>query len=194
MELGHALVIFQSLILISTANGAPVLFARLLGTRFARPIDGGGCAARRPSSARSFQDLAWPRRCYRSRDLRRSHYRSPMAGGCDHRCFSNGRRLPLVLRQAENGPRDQQHVDRSRSGSRIALSRGRLQRLPTARSYRRNRYRLGVLGRRAGDVASLLRRRLTGSTLLRRTAQKLVQGDLRPIVKAHRDDRGPRPD
>lgn len=41
MELGHALVIFQSLILISTANGAPVLFARLLGTRFARPIDGG---------------------------------------------------------------------------------------------------------------------------------------------------------
>jgi CDP-diglyceride synthetase len=41
MELGHALVIFQSLILISTANGAPVLLARLLGTRFARPIDGG---------------------------------------------------------------------------------------------------------------------------------------------------------
>ena len=41
MELGHALVIFQSLILISAANGAPVLFARLLGTRFARPIDGG---------------------------------------------------------------------------------------------------------------------------------------------------------
>ena len=41
MELGHALVIFQSLILICAANGAPVLFARLLGTRFARPIDGG---------------------------------------------------------------------------------------------------------------------------------------------------------
>ena len=41
MELGHALVIFQSLILISAANGAPVLCARLLGTRFARPIDGG---------------------------------------------------------------------------------------------------------------------------------------------------------
>ena len=41
MELGHSLVIFQSLILIGTANGAPVLFARLLGTRFARPIDGG---------------------------------------------------------------------------------------------------------------------------------------------------------
>ena len=41
MELGHSLVIFQSLILIGAANGAPVLSARLLGTRFARPIDGG---------------------------------------------------------------------------------------------------------------------------------------------------------
>jgi hypothetical protein len=41
MELGHALIIFQSLILISAANGAPVLFARLLGTRFAHPLDGG---------------------------------------------------------------------------------------------------------------------------------------------------------
>ena len=192
MELGHALVIFQSLILISAANGAPVLFARLLGTRFARPIDGG--VARRPSSARSFQDLAWPRRCCRSRGLRRSHHRSSMAGGCDHRCFSNGRRLPLVLRQAENGARSEQHVDRSRSGSRIAVSRGRLQRLPAAWSYLRNRDRLGFLGRRVGDVASLLRRRLTGSTVLRRTAHKLVQGDLRPIVKAHRDDRRPSPD
>jgi len=38
---GHPLAILQSLILISAANGAPVLFARLLGTRFARPIDGG---------------------------------------------------------------------------------------------------------------------------------------------------------
>ena len=46
MELGHALVIFQSLVLISAANGVPVLLARLLGTRFARPIDGGGlCCA-----------------------------------------------------------------------------------------------------------------------------------------------------
>ncbi len=41
MELGHILAILRSLILISAANGAPVLFARLLGTRFARPIDGG---------------------------------------------------------------------------------------------------------------------------------------------------------
>jgi len=41
MESGHALIILRSLILISAANGAPVLFARLLGTRFARPIDGG---------------------------------------------------------------------------------------------------------------------------------------------------------
>ena len=41
MESGHTLAILRSLILISAANGAPVLLARLLGTRFARPIDGG---------------------------------------------------------------------------------------------------------------------------------------------------------
>jgi hypothetical protein len=41
MESGHALVILQSLILITAANGAPVLLALLLGTRFAGPIDGG---------------------------------------------------------------------------------------------------------------------------------------------------------
>jgi hypothetical protein len=37
----HVLAILQGLILISAANGAPVLFARLLGERFAHPIDGG---------------------------------------------------------------------------------------------------------------------------------------------------------
>ncbi len=37
----HALAILESLIIINAANGAPVLFARLVGTRFARPIDGG---------------------------------------------------------------------------------------------------------------------------------------------------------
>jgi hypothetical protein len=41
----HALAILQSLILISAANGAPVLFARLLGARFAHPSDGGSCCA-----------------------------------------------------------------------------------------------------------------------------------------------------
>jgi CDP-archaeol synthase len=41
MELGHPLVIVRSLILITAANGAPILSARLAGTRFARPIDGG---------------------------------------------------------------------------------------------------------------------------------------------------------
>jgi CDP-diglyceride synthetase len=41
MQSGHILAILRSLILISAANGVPVLFARLLGTRFARPIDGG---------------------------------------------------------------------------------------------------------------------------------------------------------
>jgi len=37
----HAPAILQSLILLSAANGAPVLVARLLGARFAHPIDGG---------------------------------------------------------------------------------------------------------------------------------------------------------
>jgi CDP-diglyceride synthetase len=37
----HALAMLQSLILISAANGAPLLLARLLGARFAHPIDGG---------------------------------------------------------------------------------------------------------------------------------------------------------
>ena len=43
MELGHAQAILRTLILVSAANGAPVLFARLLGIRFAHSIDGGMC-------------------------------------------------------------------------------------------------------------------------------------------------------
>ena len=41
MELGHTVVVLQSLILISAANGAPVVSARMLGRHFAGPIDGG---------------------------------------------------------------------------------------------------------------------------------------------------------
>jgi CDP-diglyceride synthetase len=41
VETSHTLAILRSLIVINAANGAPVLLARLLGTRFARPIDGG---------------------------------------------------------------------------------------------------------------------------------------------------------
>ena len=37
----HALATLQSLILVSAANGAPLLLARLLGARFAHSIDGG---------------------------------------------------------------------------------------------------------------------------------------------------------
>jgi CDP-diglyceride synthetase len=37
----QSLAILQSLVLVGAANGAPVLLARLLGTRFASPIDGG---------------------------------------------------------------------------------------------------------------------------------------------------------
>ena len=72
-------------------------------------------------------------------------------------------------------------IQLSRSGSRIAISRSRLWRLPAAWSYRCNRNHLGVLGRRAGAVALLLRDRLTGSTLLRvsRTSWcKVISGRL----------------
>src|SRR5271166_1729583 len=65
----------------------------------------------------------------------------------------------------------EQHDARSRSGSRIAVSRSRLQRLPAAWPRRLTRDRVGVLGGRTGDVAALLRRRPTGSPLLKRTAQ-----------------------
>ena len=41
MELGHAVVVLRSLILIAVANGGPVLSERMLGRRFADPIDGG---------------------------------------------------------------------------------------------------------------------------------------------------------
>jgi hypothetical protein len=41
MELGHTIAVLQSLILLSAANGAPVVSARMLGRRFAGPIDGG---------------------------------------------------------------------------------------------------------------------------------------------------------
>jgi CDP-diglyceride synthetase len=37
----HALAMLQSLILVSAANGAPLLLAWLVGARFAYPIDGG---------------------------------------------------------------------------------------------------------------------------------------------------------
>ena len=112
MELGHALVIFQSLILISAANGAPVLFARLLGTRFARPIDGGvvlrdghpllggsktwrGLAAAivLATCAAVIIGLPWLAGAITGA--------SAMAGDC----LSS-------FRQAENGPRAEQHVDK----------------------------------------------------------------------------------
>jgi CDP-archaeol synthase len=37
----HAFAILQNLLLISAANGAPVLLKRAFGVRFAAPIDGG---------------------------------------------------------------------------------------------------------------------------------------------------------
>ena len=194
MELGHTAVVLQSLILIAVANGGPVLFARMLGRRFAAPIDGGFMLRDGHPITWSFQDLAWARRSYRSRGLYGSPHPSPMAGGCAHRGFRHGGRLPLVLRQTAIGARTEQHGAWSRSGSRVAASCSRFRRFPAAYFWRHRRDCAGVLPRRTRDIASPLRCRLTGSALLRRAAHKLVQGDLRPIVKAHRNDRRPRPD
>jgi len=61
----HALAMLQSLILVTAANGAPLLLARLVGARFAYPIDGGmvlsfdaDFTARVPALRRSQQDGA----------------------------------------------------------------------------------------------------------------------------------------
>ena len=126
MEFDHAVAVLQSLILITAANGStgPVRATARYALRPSDPT--GDCTARRSSSTRSFQNLAWPNRSYRSRGLRCSYHRSSLAGGCAHRYFSNGRRLPLLLRQTEIGARGEQHVAWSRSGSRIAVSRSRL--------------------------------------------------------------------
>ena len=75
-----------------------------------------------------------------------------------------------------------------------ASSCSRFRGFPAAYIWRHSRDCAGVLPRRTRGIASPLRCRLTGSALLRRAAHKLVQSDLRPIVKAHRNDRRPRPD
>ena len=82
MELAHALAIIQSLILISAANGAPLLVARPAGSAPCPSDRRGDRIARRSSSTRSFQDLAWARRSYSSRDLRGGPDRSAVAAGC----------------------------------------------------------------------------------------------------------------
>ena len=84
------------------------------------------CVVGWPSFTRSFEDLARPRCSYCSFRLRRSPHRSPMAGGCGHCRVRHGRRLPLVLCQAAVRVRAKRHDVWSRSGSRIAVSRGRV--------------------------------------------------------------------
>ena len=194
MELGHSVVIFQSLILIGAANGAPVLFARLLGTRFARPIDGGvvlrdghpllgrsktwrGLAAAVVLAACAAVLIGLP---WQAGALTGA---SAMAGDCLSSFVK--RRLGLEPSSMALGLDQVPESLFPAVASSVYLPLGPLDVVAIV---------LGVLRRRTGDVASLLRRRLTGSSLLRRAAHKLVQGDLRPIVKAHRNDRRPRPD
>ena len=151
------------------------------------------CVVGWPSVSRTFEDLARPRCSCTSCSLRRTRYEFVVAVGRARCCFRNGGRLRLVFRQTAVRARAQLHDARSRSGPRIAVSCVRLQRLLAAWSSRRCLDRACVLRRRAGGVAALLRRRPAGSSLLRDAAHKLVQCDLRPIVKANRNDGGPRP-
>src|SRR5271155_5299010 len=76
----------------------------------------GDRVARRPSSTRSFQDLARPRRSCSSCGLRRSPHESAVAAGRACCRLRNGGRLPLVLHQTAVRARAEQYDARSRSG------------------------------------------------------------------------------
>src|SRR6478752_380374 len=91
----HALAILQGLILISAANGAPVLFARLLRARFAHPIDGG--IVLRDGHPLLGRSKTW--RGLAAAVLLAACHESALAAGraCCH--LRNGGRLPLVLHQ-----------------------------------------------------------------------------------------------
>jgi CDP-diglyceride synthetase len=187
----HAPAILQGLILISAANGAPVLFARLLGARFARPIDGGivlrdgrplpgrsktwrglAAAVLLAACAAVLMSLPW--------QLGALAAASAMAGDCLSSFIK--RRFGLEPSSMTLG------LDQVPESLFPAVA---LQRLLAAWSPRRCLDRACILRRRVGDVAAPLRHRPTGSSLLRDVAHKLVQRDLRPIVETNRDDRGP---
>ena len=193
MELGHALVIFQSLILISVLTGrrscSRDCWERALPVRSM----GGLCCATvilysvAPRLGAASPQLSFSRPAPQSSSV------------------SHGRRVrsPVLppWRAIASRPSSNGDWRSRRAACRLVSIRFPSRCFPqsppvfTCRLVLATyRDRLGVLRRSAGDVASLLRRRLTGSTLLRRVAHKLVQGDLRPIVKAHRDDRRPSPD
>ena len=189
---GHPLAILQSLILISAANGAPVLFARLLGTRFARPIDGGvvlrdghpllgrsktwrGVAAAILLAAcvAVLMSLPW--------QLGALAAASAMAGDCLSSFVK--RRFGLEPSSMTLGLDQVPESLLPAVACSAYLPLGPVDVLAIVLVF--------SVGR-AGDVTALLRRRPTGSPLLKRTAHKLVQGDLRPIIEAHRNDGGSR--
>lgn len=122
----HALAMLQSLILISAANGAPVLFARRLGARFAHPIDGE--IVWRDSHSLLGRSKTW--RGLAAAVLlaacAASPHESALAAGRARCHLRNGGRLPLVLRQTAK-PRVGRiflvtSPERTPTGSRRALS------------------------------------------------------------------------
>ena len=185
----HTLAILQGLILISAANMAPVICERVWGTRFAGPIDGG-------LVLRDGHPLLGPSKTWRgvvaaivlaSCAAVLIGPSTASRGAC--RRLRHGRRLRLVLHQTADRARVEQYVTRSRSDSRSALARNRMPNLHAARLCRHHRDHGRVLRRTTGAVEALLRDRLARPTLLSLAEHEPVQGDFRPIVETHRNER-----
>ena len=186
------LAILQAVILISAANMAPVVSKRIWGTRFAGPIDGGlllrdGHRLLGPSKTWRGVVAAIVLACCAAAliglppQVGALAAASAMVGDCVSSFLK--RRVGLEV---------EQYVARSRSDSQIALARNRLPNLHAAR-LRPNHCDHGrVLRRTTGVVAALVRDRLARPTLLSRAEYEPVQGDFRPIVETHRNERRPR--
>ena len=188
----HALAILQSLILISAANGAPVLFARLLGARFAHPFDGG-------TVWRDSHPLLGPSKTWRGLAT------AVLLAACAAVLMSLPWQLgALAATSAMAGDCLSSFVKRRFGLEPSSMTLG-LDQVPESLfpAVACSAYLpLGPLDVAlivlvffvgVGDVAAFLRRRPAGSFLLRVAAHKLVQRDLRPIVEANRDDGGPGP-
>jgi len=175
----HAPAILQSLILISAANGAPVLVARLLGARFAHPIDGG--IVLRDGHPLLGRSKTW-----------RGLAAAILLAACAAVVMSLPWQLgALAAPSAMAGDCLSSFVKRRFGLEPSSMTLG-LDQVPESLFPAIVCHAYLPLGP-IDVVATLLRRRPKGSALLKRTAHKLVQGDLRPIVEAHRNDRGSRP-
>src|SRR5271166_892524 len=188
----HAPAILQSLILISAANGAPVLIARLLGARFAHPIDGG--MVLRDGHPLLGRSKTW-----------RGVAAAILLAACVAVLMSPPWQLgALAGASAMAGDCLSSFVKRRFGLEPSSMTLG-LNKVPESLfpAVACSAYlplgpldvALIVLVFSVGELAMsrlFFAVGLKGSSLLRRTAHKLVQGDLRPIIEAHRNDGGSR--